>query len=218
MLLQPNSTLLFIGDSVTDCGRSRPVGEREGIGSGYVNMTNALLMSKHHKDNIKVLNTGISGNTIRDLKKRWYTDALNLKPDYLSILIGINDVWRKFDRPDNPELAVGIEEYEETYRNLMELTKETGSVKKIILMTPFFAEPNKNDPMMKDLIGYIEVVKKIAADYADDAILVDLQKKVDSYICDGMPASVISGDRVHPSQVGGMIIAQTFLESVGFRI
>lgn len=211
MLFQKNSTLLFIGDSVTDCGRARPVGEGTGIGLGYVNMAASLLAAKYYGENIKILNTGISGNTIRDLKNRWQSDVLDLYPDYLSILIGINDVWRKFDRPDNPELAVGIEEYEATYRELIEITKT--KVKKIILMTPFFAESDKTDSMMKDLLGYIEAVKKIATDYKDVAILVDLQAEVDKYINSGMPQSVIAGDRVHPSQIGGMIIAQTFLRA-----
>ena len=211
MLFQKNTTLLFIGDSVTDCGRARPVGEGDSLGLGYVNMANALLTAKHHTKNIKILNTGISGNTIRDLKKRWQSDVIDLNPDYLSILIGINDVWRKFDSPDNPELAVGIEEYEAIYRELIETTKR--NVRKLILMTPFFAEPDKTDTMMKDLLGYIEVVKKIAAEYKDNVILVDLQAEVDRYINEGMPTAVIAGDRVHPSQTGSMIIAQAFLRA-----
>ena len=211
MLFQKNTTLLFIGDSVTDCGRVRPVGEGDGLGLGYVNMANALLTAKHHTQNIKILNTGISGNTIRDLKNRWQSDVIDLNPDYLSVLIGINDVWRKFDSPDNPELAVGIEEYEAIYRELIETTKR--NVRKLILMTPFLAEPNKANPMMKDLLGYIEVVKKLAAEYKDNVILVDLQAEVDRYIDEGMSAAVIAGDRVHPSQTGSMIIAQSFLRA-----
>jgi len=218
MLFQKNTTLLFIGDSVTDCGRARPVGEGDGLGLGYVNMANALLTAKHHTQNIKILNTGISGNTIRDLKNRWQSDVIDLNPDYLSVLIGINDVWRKFDSPDNPELAVGIEEYEAIYRKLIETAKR--KVRKLILMTPFLAEPNKTDSMMKDLLGYIEVVKKLAAEYNENenVILVDLQAEVDRYIDEGMSAAVISGDRVHPSQTGSMIIAQSFLRACNGEI
>jgi len=216
MLFQKNTTLLFIGDSVTDCGRARPVGEGEGLGLGYVNMASALLAAKYYSDNIKILNTGISGNTVRDLKGRWQSDVLDLKPNYLSILIGINDVWRRFDSPNNPELAVGIEEYEATYRELVEQTK--CKVKKIIMMTPFLAEANKTEPMMKHLLGYIDVVKKIAADNKDDVILVDLQEEADRYISGGMPSEIIAGDRVHPSQIGGMIIAQAFLRACNVTI
>lgn len=214
MLFKLNSTLLMIGDSITDCGRVRPVGEGEGLGSGYVNMVNALLTVKFPKDKIKVLNTGISGDTVRRLKDRWQKDVLDLSPDYVSIMIGVNDVWRKFDSPDNPELAVGIDEYEAVYRELIAKTKD--KVKKIILLTPFLSEPDKNEPMMALLLQYIETVKKIAID--NDLLLIDLQAEFDGYIADGICPKSLAGDRVHPSQIGSMVIAKAFLKICGVDI
>jgi len=214
MLFEKNSVLLMIGDSITDCGRDRPVGEGYGLGGGYVSLVNALLVAKRPKDKIRVLNTGISGNTVRDLKLRWQTDVLDLSPDYLSIKIGINDVWRSFDSPDNPELAVGIEEYENIYRELIAQTKD--KVKKIILITPFLAESDRADPMMEKVLQYIDVVKKIAAGH--DLLLVDLQPEFDKYISDGIDQKDLASDRVHPSQIGSMIIAKAFLRVCGIDI
>ncbi|MCL2772062.1 MAG: SGNH/GDSL hydrolase family protein [Oscillospiraceae bacterium] len=214
MLFAQNSTLVMTGDSITDCGRAYPVGEGDGVGSGYVNMVNALLTVKFPKYNIKVLNTGVSGDTVRHLKNRWQTDVLDLSPTYLSVMIGVNDVWRKFDSPDNPELAVGIEEYETTYRELISLTKD--KVKKIILMTPYLAETDKIEPMMALLMQYIETVKKIVSD--NDLLLVDLQYEFDRYIADGIAPAALAGDRVHPSQTGSMVIAKSFLKVCGIDI
>jgi len=214
MLFEKNSKLLFIGDSITDCGRGRPVGEGEGLGAGYVNFVGALLAAKFPGHNIKVKNTGVSGDTVRNLAARWQGDVLDLCPDYLTIMIGVNDVWRTFDSPDNPELAVGLGEYGDIYRKLIGCTKD--KVKKIVLMTPFLAEPDKTETMMAMLSGYIETVKKIAAE--NNLLLVDLQAEFDRYMTLGIDPKALAPDRVHPSQVGGMVIAKAFLKICGIDI
>ena len=214
MLFENNKVILMIGDSITDCGRARPVGENDSLGSGYVNFVNAVLTVKFPQSKIKILNTGVSGDTTRNLKSRWQTDVLDLSPDYLSIMIGVNDVWRKFDSPNNPELAVGLDEYAANLRELIAQTKD--KVKKIILLTPFLAETNKDEPMMKLLLQYIEAVKTIAAE--NYLLLVDLQSEFDKYISDGIEPKTLAGDRVHPSQVGSMIIAKAFLKICGIEM
>lgn len=214
MIFENNSTLLCIGDSITDCGRARPVGKGGGLGFGYVNLINALIQTYNPTANITVLNTGISGNTIRDMKARWQTDVIDLKLDYLSIMIGVNDVWRKFDNPDHPELAVPVDEYTSIYKELIDIAKD--KVKKIILITPFLIEKDKNEPMMNLLLNYIAAVKEIAKE--NGFILVDMQEIFDKYLADGMNPKMIAEDRVHPSQTGSMIIAKTFLERCGFGI
>lgn len=211
MLFEKNSVLVMIGDSITDCGRARPVGEGDGLGLGYVNFVNAILTVKYPTEKIKVLNTGVSGDTIRQLKARWQADVLDLSPDYLSVFIGVNDVWRKFDSPDHPELAVGIDEYEQTYRELIEKTKD--KVKKIILFAPFLCETDKSEPMAALLSQYGEAVKRIASGY--DLLLVDLQSEFDRYIKAGIAPGALAGDRVHPSQTGSMVIARAFLRICG---
>ena len=214
MLFEKNKVLLMIGDSITDCGRARPVGMGEGLGSGYVNFVNAVLTAKFPQAQIKVLNTGVSGDTTRNLKARWQTDVLDLSPDYLSIMIGVNDVWRMFDSPNNPELAVGINEYEANLRELIAQTKD--KVKKIILLTPFLAETDRDELMMEILLQYIEIVKTIAAE--NHLLLVDLQSEFDKYMSEGIEPKALAADRVHPSQVGSMIIAKAFLKVCGIEM
>src|SRR5438046_2824066 len=99
MLLGKNSKLVMIGDSITDCGRNRPVGEgySGALGNGYVSLVDALLGSVYFHHGIRVVNMGSSGETVRDLRRRWQSDVVDLKPNWVSIMIGINDVWRQFD-------------------------------------------------------------------------------------------------------------------------
>jgi lysophospholipase L1-like esterase len=113
MKIHSNSTLLMIGDSITDCGRVRPVAESVGgdLGNGYVSLIHAMLSATCPQRHIRIRNTGISGNTVRDLAARWQSDVLDLKPDWVSIMIGINDVWRQFDAPLQTEWHVSLDEY-----------------------------------------------------------------------------------------------------------
>jgi lysophospholipase L1-like esterase len=98
MIIQPNSKLLFIGDSITDSDRARPVGEiwPGALGKGYVNLVDALLMARYPSHHIRVVNMGLGANTVMDLKERWQTDVHDREPDWLSIGIGINEVWWQF--------------------------------------------------------------------------------------------------------------------------
>ena len=111
---------------------------------------------------IRVVNQGISGNTVRDLKARWKTDVMDLKPDWVSIMIGTNDVWRQFDLPREPETHVGIEEYEKTLGELVAETK--AATKGLVLMTPFYIEPNRTDAMRATMDRYGAVVKALAGE------------------------------------------------------
>ena len=99
MKIPPGSRVLMIGDSITDCGRDRgaPDDTPEALGNGYVAIANALIAVEGAARKITVANRGISGNTIRDLAARWETDVLALRPDWLTVMIGVNDVWRAFD-------------------------------------------------------------------------------------------------------------------------
>jgi lysophospholipase L1-like esterase len=213
MKIAPHSKLLFIGDSITDCERARPVGEGlfGAIGKGYVSLVDGTLGAACPERNIRVVNMGISGNTVRDLKNRWQTDVINLKPDWLSIMIGINDVWRQFDLPKQTEIHVGPEEYEATLDELVAKTKPL--VKGLVLMTPYYIEPNRQDGMRARMDEYGKLVKKTAKKHG--VILVDTQAAYDKVLAHIYPAT-LAWDRVHPSVVGHMVLARTFLAGVGF--
>jgi lysophospholipase L1-like esterase len=154
MLFEKYDRIVFAGDSVTDMSSGNPVGEGlfDSLGFGYVRMVENLLMSVYPEYNIRVTNSGISGNTSRDLLNRWERDVLNLNPDWVSIMIGINDVWRQFDTPAMPDRAVSLTQYEQNVENMILSLK--GRVKGIFLMTPYYMEPNAADTMRARMDEY----------------------------------------------------------------
>jgi len=213
MLFEKNSKVLFIGDSISDYDRARPVGEGlfNAWGTSYVANVGSLLTCMYPELQLRVVNMGISGNQTRDLLARWQTDVIDLKPDYVSILIGINDVWRQFDSPLLTEQHVSPEEYRENYEKLIAQTLPI--TKGMILMTPYIMEPNKNDPMRARMDEYTAIVKELAEKY--NLICVDLQTAWDK-LFEHMHPMNIAWDRIHPNQVGAMYIAKQFLAAVGF--
>ena len=212
MLFEAHDTVLFIGDSISDYERTRPVGEGlfNAWGRSYVACAGALLNCMYPELGLRVVNMGISGNQVRDLKARWQTDVFDRRPDWVSVLIGINDVWRQFDCPQMPETHVSPEEYEATYEELRKATLPR--VKGMILMTPYYMEPNKQDTMRARMDVYGDIVKKLAARYG--LTCVDLQAGWDR-LFKHMHSTSIAWDRVHPNQTGCMYIAKQFLAAVG---
>ncbi|HWV57613.1 MAG TPA: SGNH/GDSL hydrolase family protein [Longimicrobiales bacterium] len=214
LMLEPGSKLVMIGDSITDAGRARPIGEGRGdtLGNGYVMMVDALLSAVHPEARIRVVNMGISGNTVRNLAARWQTDVFNLEPDYVSIMIGANDVWRQFDSPLRTEQHVFIEEYESVYEEL--ITQTLPRVKGLILFTPFYLEPNRQDAMRATMDRYSDVVRRLAQRHS--LPLVDSQAVFDELLEHVYPAA-INWDRVHPNHVGSMVLARAFVKTIGLE-
>ena len=214
MIFEKGDKVLFIGDSISDYERAKPVGEGlfNAWGRSYVADVGSLLTCMYPELHLRVVNMGISGNQARDLEARWQTDVMDQKPDWVSILIGINDVWRQFDVPEIKEQHVSPEDYEKSLRRMIEVTKPT--VKGMILMTPYMMEPNRGDAMRARMDEYGGIVKKLAAEYG--LICVDLQAAWDR-LFEHMHPMNIAWDRIHPNQVGCMYIAKTFLAAVGFE-
>jgi len=214
MRIEKGSRLLFIGDSITDAGRARPVGERSfsQLGTSYVSLVDSLLGAFCPARDIRVMNAGTSGNTVRDLKARWQADVMDLKPDWLSVMIGINDVWRQFDCPLQKEIQVLPEEFRSTLQDLAARTRP--SLKGLVLMSPFYMESNRTDAMRAMTDRYTAIVRDVAK--ATDAVFVDSQAAMDAVLSHYYPAT-IGWDRVHPSQLGHMVLARAFLEAVGFE-
>ena len=212
MLFQKSDTVLFIGDSISDYGRARPVGEGLGNawGTSYVANAGALLNCMYPELALRIINMGVSGNQVRDLAARWETDVMALRPNWVSVLIGINDVWRQFDSPYIPETHVPPEEFERTYETLIQRTLPT--VRGMVLMAPYFMEPNRADPMRARMDEYGRIVKKLAEKYA--CVFVDLQAAWDD-LFQYMHPDNIAWDRIHPNQVGCMYIAKQFMYAVG---
>jgi len=213
--IEKNQKLVMIGDSITDAGRVQPIAEGlfDPLGRGYVTMVDSLINAVHPDRGIRLINVGTSGNTVRDLKDRWERDVLNLKADWVSVMIGTNDVWRQFDLPKQTDGHVRIDEYT---RTLEELVIRTLPVLKggMILMTPFYIEPNCADAMRAMMDRYGGVVRTVAEKHK--TVFVDTQAAFDEVLKHVYPAT-LSWDRVHPSQTGHMIIARAFLKAIGFQ-
>lgn len=214
MKLQDNSKLVFIGDSISDYERARPVGEglSEGLGNSYVRLVDAFLRTTYPQSCVRIVNMGISGNTTRDLLERWKTDVLDLKPDWLAILIGINDVWRQFDSPLMTEIQIDAHEYEQNLRSL--ITQAEPGLRGLILMTPYMMETNRADPMRARMDEFGAIVKKLAQETG--AVLVDLQAAFDEYLQYHHSMSV-AWDRIHPDLLGHMIIAKALLRELDYN-
>ena len=202
MKIQPNTKLVMIGDSITDCGRFET---GDGLGHGYVRFV-AEALREH---DIQVINTGVSGNTVRDLKVRWQRDVLDKNPDWLSVMIGINDVWRQIDNWEPQENWILLDEYEQTLDAL--LATVDLAVPELILMAPYVLELDLADAMRVKMGLYAQVVRKLADKY--DALFIDTQAAFDAFF-QTHATTEISSDRVHMNDVGHQILADIFLEAI----
>lgn len=213
MIFEKGNKILFIGDSISDYDRARPVGEGlfDAWGKSYVANVGALLGCTYPELRLRIVNMGIGGNQVRDLEARWQIDVMDQHPDWVSVLIGINDVWRQFDSPTIPESHVSEASFRETYERLIQRTLPT--VRGMILMTPYFMEPNRLDPMRARMDAYGAIVRELAEKYG--LIFADLQAAWDR-LFEHMHPCAIAWDRIHPNQIGCMYIARQFLAAIGF--
>lgn len=214
MLFKDFETIVFAGDSVTDMGSTQPVGDSplwDALGNGYVREIDSLLNAFYPEVHVRVVNSGVNGNTSSDLLERWQRDVLDRDPDYVSLLIGANDVWRQFDSPCHPKQHVLPEVTEQNIRKMIEMTKDR--VKKMFLISPFFMEPNKEDPMRVRMDEYGRMCRRLASEYSLE--YVDFQGAYDRYFKYRHP-SFISWDRVHPNRVGATVMAREFLSHCEF--
>ena len=213
MKFENNDKIVFAGDSVTDMESAHPVGEGLGnaLGFGYVRMFENLLASVYPEIKVRVVNSGISGDTSRNLIERFDRDVVSLNPDWVSICIGINDVWRQFDTPSQLDWHVLPNEYEKNVEKMIQSVD--GKVKGILILSPYYIEPNKEDKMRARMDEYVEICRKLAEKY--NCTFVDFQKLYVDY-CKIRHSSYIAWDRVHPNQIGSTLMARAILEKFDF--
>jgi lysophospholipase L1-like esterase len=205
--LQPNQTIVFIGDSITDADRY--LAPYRPFGCGYVHFVANMLLAKYPRLNLNIINTGINGNTIRDLQGRWQRDCLDHRPDILSVLIGINDLWWQCADYDGFAQGISAGEYELTYRQLLLQVRECCD-SHFVLMEPFMFCDDQENQMLKGLRAYINVVHKLAREF--DVLFVPLQTRIDEEI-KHVPPEKWSSDSVHPYVWAHAWIAQRWLEA-----
>lgn len=213
MIFDHLDRIVFAGDSITDMGRNQPYGEGlfDRTGRGYVRIIENMLSTWYPETYLRITNVGTDGNTSRDLLNRFQTDVIDLNPNWVSICIGVNDVWRQFDSPAMLDEQVMPDEYEKNVEAMILSIKDR--VKGIILMTPYYMEPNANDWMRHRMDEYGAVCKKLAEKY--NCRFVDLQAVFNDYF-QFRHSTYIAWDRVHPNQIGATIIAKAFLSVCEF--
>lgn len=205
MLLKNNQVVLFQGDSITDAGRIRK-GDKN-LGQGYAMMAASWFSAIYPEKNVRFLNKGISGNRVKDLKSRWEKDCLSLKPDWVSIMIGINDCWRHYDSND-PTTA---EEFEADYRIILKQVRDNLDAK-IIIMEPFVLPvPEDRKYWREDLDPKIQVVRKLAREF--EAVFIPLDG-IFARVSTKKPSDFWAADGVHPTPAGHALIARNWLEAV----
>lgn len=204
------ATLLFQGDSITDMKWGRNQADRNHyLGHSYV----YLIASRLHTDmpaaKLNFLNRGISGHAVPDLQKRWQKDAIDLKPDVLSILVGANDVGRAF----RAKRDVDVEKYESGYRSLLEQSRKANPTLKLVLLEPFILVINSGlEERRKQNDRLLPIVAKLANEF--DAVLIKTQAIFDAAAKQAKPSHWI-WDGVHPLPQGHELIARHWIEEVG---
>ena len=201
--------ILFYGDSITDAGRARDVDMASyKLGHTYVTYAAGKLLERDPVG-YEIYNRGISGNRIVDLYSRIKKDCWNLKPDVISILIGINDIWHEI----GSENGVELERFETVYRMLLSDTKKALPNVKFILCEPFVllgSATEENFDRFLEVKEYAKVVKKLAEEFRAELVL--LQDKFDELGAKyGNDTLLLDG--VHPSLAGGVVLANEWLKA-----
>ncbi|MCI9889213.1 SGNH/GDSL hydrolase family protein [Micrococcales bacterium 31B] len=193
--------MLFQGDSITDASR---LNDPQGLGYGYVrNLVESLSLALPDHE-LTFVNRGVSGNRVRNLEERWKQDALDLNPDIVTIMIGINDMWRAFDNND-PTSAIAFEGGYD--RILYKLTEKSST--QIVLIEPFMLCVRDEMWLWRsDLDAKIQAVRRLAQKY--DLPLVGLDSAM-SQAASLRGMAAIAGDGVHPTPAGHKVLANAVL-------
>ena len=195
--------ILFQGDSITDWGRDRS--DYHDLGSGYPKFAAEAIKNRHPEDEFEFINLGISGDQTDSLVKRWQTDCIDIQPDIVSIMIGINDVWHRAAAKE----WLSHEKFEENYRFLLTEIKEKTHAK-IIMIEPFLLPVPDKEFFREDLDPKIGIVRKLAREFADEYIATDGLFAEKSVHAD--PTSW-AYDGVHPTEAGAHAIAKAYADS-----
>jgi lysophospholipase L1-like esterase len=211
-LSENNNIILFQGDSITDAGRDRrrqsSANDPRAMGIGYAFIAGSQLLAEHYNAGPKVYNRGISGDKVFQLADRWDADCIALKPDIISILVGVNDYWHIFKHGYNGT----VETYEKDYRALLERTLRELPEVTLVICEPFVLRCGEVDEKwFTDFDGYRAAAKSIATDF--NTIFVPFQSMF-NHATGKAPAEYWASDGVHPTMAGAHLMAQAWLKAV----
>ncbi|HEU4580178.1 MAG TPA: SGNH/GDSL hydrolase family protein [Polyangiaceae bacterium] len=204
--------ILFQGDSITDAGRDRTrreVNDAQALGRGYAYLAAARLLADQPRQGLMIWNRGISGHRVPDLLARWQEDCLDLQPDVVSILIGVNDLWHKFDGRYTGTVA----DYEQGYRELLEQTRQALPRAEIVIGEPFVLRCGVvSSRWFPEFDQRREVAGRLAREF--QTRFVPFQSSFERALTDGSPPSYWAADGVHPTAAGHQLLADTWLRVV----
>ncbi|WP_339287581.1 SGNH/GDSL hydrolase family protein [Paenibacillus sp. FSL E2-0201] len=205
--LKQNALVLFQGDSLTDAGRSRE--ELSDLGRGYALMTSAALLAKYPERQFTFLNRGKSGDRARNLRERWQEDCIELQPNLVSVLIGVNDTWRRYT--ENDPTSAG--EFHALYHSLLTEVKAMGA--EIVLIEPFLF-PNHPEYKLwrEDLDPKIGIVRELSREFKTAFVPMD---GLFAQACVRAEAAYWSHDGVHATPAGHALITKAWLDAVNIR-
>ena len=203
-LLGKRETILFQGDSITDCGRDR--GDLYSLGVGYPLMVASHLSAACMGSDLTFINKGVSGDRACALVGRWGADCVDLKPTIVSILIGVNDTWRRYDSND----PTSTEAFEDNYRSILERTaNETGA--KIILLEPFVLPVFEAQKLWReDIDPKIQAVRRLSREFKTLYVPLD---GIFAAASTKKPPEFWASDGVHPTYAGNGLIASEWVKA-----
>jgi len=210
--INAHSVVLFQGDSITDAGRSRvSVGPNSpnGMGFGYPRLIMDRILETSPDQGLQFYNGGVSGDRIQDLARRWSHDTLRLRPDLISLLIGVNDTWNYL------YLGMGSspEDFQRIYRQLLEATRSELPKTSLVLCEPFVLHTGEvTQEWDEDVSQRQRFVQELAEEF--EAVFIPFQSALDQAVSESVPAHQLLEDGVHPTQRGHRLLADCWIESV----
>ncbi|GGM39702.1 lipase [Paraliobacillus quinghaiensis] len=205
MRFKEKDKIILIGDSITDAGRRR---DPDQIGEGYFQLLRDYYVTTYPKMKLNFINKGTDGNRVCDLQDRWTEDIIDQQPDWISISIGINDVWRRLDNPDIEQIYP--EDFLSIYTELLIRVKEETNAQ-IILMEPTIIEENIESKGNQLLVPYVNIVQDLAKQF--DTVLVPTHQVFRKFL-EVNPGYSVTTDGVHMTSTGNMLLMKTWIKAI----
>ncbi|MEC7868622.1 MAG: SGNH/GDSL hydrolase family protein [Candidatus Poribacteria bacterium] len=206
LIFKSNEKVLFIGDSITDCGRRQ---DEEKLGHGYVRKITELLTAKYSSHHIDYVNKGIGGDIVEGLENRWSEDVISERPDWLSIKIGINNAARQTE-PNEEYLP----KWENSYRQILTRSFQELELNGIFMFEIFYIAEDVQEPRTLAILEYNEIIHRLAEDF--NAYLVQVSTSFKQAVTNRPNALWTTRDGVHPNAAGHTLMALEFLKQAGW--
>ena len=212
MKLEKSDKIIFFGDSITWAAKLKESGEgapaNNPFGSGFVSLFNAYMTIHYPTLNLRIINKGISGDRSIDLLNRIEEDVISYKPNWMVLMIGVNDAWRQFDSGQIDSFLISNDVYKHNVEKIISFCLKANI--NILICSPFMVETNKKDPLRVKLDEYTNILKELVSKY--QLIYADIQGAYDKLL-KKIPPYTMSNDRIHVNYTGHMIIMEEIVKA-----